>query len=69
MYEQICWHIEAEATSPLIAKARLYYSELSLAEKQALRDRLNRDVEWLEMYDFRFGETERILLGDWLKTL
>ncbi len=68
-YEQICWHIETEATSPLISKARLYYSELSGTEKQALHDRLNRDVEWLEMYDFMFGESDRILLGDWLKTL
>ena len=68
-YDLICRYIEAEALSPLISKARLYYNELAATDKAVLRDRLMHDLVWLDAAGIKLDEFGKAYFGDWVKTL
>ena len=55
-YEKICQHIEIECVSMLVLKAKLYWNDISVSEQTKIKERLQKDIEWLDIGELDFKE-------------
>jgi hypothetical protein len=67
LYDKICKHIEAEAISNLYLILEFYGISISATQRQEYINRLNHDVEWMDLYNMHV--TSKQLLTGWLAGL